>query len=372
MQGPSVFSNTFRFGTGRIAWEGGWFKVQAPVAEIKFKGQREVILRSPSAGFLVPQDIIPIVCDVIELCDSIGTMDFGTMRFRMRQGGNSVFFEIESGAFSRYDIPAEPDNLESSVSSVSVIRQERCSRLQCPRHGPQGVHTRFAPGEVVVAGPIGAPVTLDEAEAKYEHVIGSDAIEAPSAPPTGNMYPLTGLISLTGDNTRYQASPPSLGLLHPLAPSGLDILGRRQPSYAAIPLPVSTNTVPVMMGMANLVRHAHNLRQPCNQERDPFRLDPMDYMSDSATLTAPSEEQCVICRETYEVGELKKWLPCAHGFHAHCIDRWVTMPRAHGVHVLADCPTCKVPLDELASRAVNGHTAMDREDERLASGFDQL
>jgi len=86
----------------------------------------------------------------------------------------------------------------------------------------------------------------------------------------------------------------------------------------------------------------------------PSILDPLDYMSDSATLIMGSDDRCVICRSSYEVGEHKRWLPCAHGFHTACIDRWVTMPRESEGQVLADCPTCKVPLNVLASRAGGG------------------
>jgi len=36
------------------------------------------------------------------------------------------------------------------------------------------------------------------------------------------------------------------------------------------------------------------------------------------------EEVCTICMELYELGQVRKYLPCGHGFHDGCIDSWLT------------------------------------------------
>lgn len=45
---------------------------------------------------------------------------------------------------------------------------------------------------------------------------------------------------------------------------------------------------------------------------------------------------CSICKEEYAVGQVRKFLPCNHGFHKECIDRWLSQSSV----------TC--PLDGLA------------------------
>ncbi|KAJ3104107.1 hypothetical protein HDU97_009556 [Phlyctochytrium planicorne] len=49
------------------------------------------------------------------------------------------------------------------------------------------------------------------------------------------------------------------------------------------------------------------------------------------------DSPCCICLENYEIGELKRTLPCQHKFHANCIDRWLTA-------YLKTCPLCKADI----------------------------
>ena len=44
-------------------------------------------------------------------------------------------------------------------------------------------------------------------------------------------------------------------------------------------------------------------------------------------------EQCSVCLCEFEPGEQVRTLPCAHFFHAACIDRWFERKR--------ECPLCK-------------------------------
>eukprot|EP00727_Mastigamoeba_balamuthi_P014297 m51a1_g9490 putative ring finger protein 165 (171) ;mRNA; f:638186-638698 len=44
--------------------------------------------------------------------------------------------------------------------------------------------------------------------------------------------------------------------------------------------------------------------------------------------------RCGICLSDYEVGEVVRTLPCLHGFHAECVDRWLLSSDAH-------CPVCR-------------------------------
>jgi hypothetical protein len=43
--------------------------------------------------------------------------------------------------------------------------------------------------------------------------------------------------------------------------------------------------------------------------------------------------KCSICLEMFTTGDSKKMLPCLHGFHSQCVDRWLRSNRS--------CPICK-------------------------------
>ncbi|XP_074306624.1 E3 ubiquitin-protein ligase MPSR1-like [Silene latifolia] len=50
--------------------------------------------------------------------------------------------------------------------------------------------------------------------------------------------------------------------------------------------------------------------------------------------------ECVICLEEYKVGTTVKKMPCQHGFHEECIEKWL------GLH--GSCPVCRyvMPVEE--------------------------
>lgn len=47
----------------------------------------------------------------------------------------------------------------------------------------------------------------------------------------------------------------------------------------------------------------------------------------------PDCRECSICLDTFEVGSSRKTLPCLHGFHEECVDKWL--------RTNASCPICK-------------------------------
>ncbi|KAL2542958.1 RING/U-box superfamily protein [Abeliophyllum distichum] len=53
-----------------------------------------------------------------------------------------------------------------------------------------------------------------------------------------------------------------------------------------------------------------------------------------------NDEECVICLEEWEVGQMATEMPCKHRFHGNCIKKWL---ETHG-----SCPVCryKMPVDE--------------------------
>lgn len=61
-------------------------------------------------------------------------------------------------------------------------------------------------------------------------------------------------------------------------------------------------------------------------------------LADGAVLGAAMavtsvERDCIICVEAFEEGEEVVRLPCAHGFHSACVERWLRLAKT--------CPTCR-------------------------------
>ncbi|KVH92161.1 Zinc finger, RING/FYVE/PHD-type [Cynara cardunculus var. scolymus] len=65
-------------------------------------------------------------------------------------------------------------------------------------------------------------------------------------------------------------------------------------------------------------------------------------------LTLPGlDKECVICLSEFVPEELVKILPkCNHGFHARCIDKWLS---SH-----SSCPTCRHSLVETCQKILSG------------------
>lgn len=45
---------------------------------------------------------------------------------------------------------------------------------------------------------------------------------------------------------------------------------------------------------------------------------------------------CMVCLESFKVGDERKTLPCLHGFHSACVDKWL--------RTSASCPVCKYSI----------------------------
>jgi hypothetical protein len=56
----------------------------------------------------------------------------------------------------------------------------------------------------------------------------------------------------------------------------------------------------------------------------------------NASALPNDHSDCMICLESFQVGDQRKTLPCLHGFHSACVDKWL--------RTSASCPVCKCSI----------------------------
>eukprot|EP00591_Stephanopyxis_turris_P001851 CAMPEP_0195519636 /NCGR_PEP_ID=MMETSP0794_2-20130614/15178_1 /TAXON_ID=515487 /ORGANISM="Stephanopyxis turris, Strain CCMP 815" /LENGTH=547 /DNA_ID=CAMNT_0040648823 /DNA_START=181 /DNA_END=1824 /DNA_ORIENTATION=+ len=69
-----------------------------------------------------------------------------------------------------------------------------------------------------------------------------------------------------------------------------------------------------------------------------IRSLPVITLSDPMTELPEDKRNCSICLESFEKGDNRMMLPCMHGFHKGCIDRWLQQN--------GSCPVCKHVLSD--------------------------
>ena len=67
---------------------------------------------------------------------------------------------------------------------------------------------------------------------------------------------------------------------------------------------------------------------------------------DKTMLTRADNDCCGICLDGYQVGQIVKYLPCNHRFHADCIDKWLR-------NSSVNCPLDNLPINGNKVGAVN-------------------
>ena len=63
---------------------------------------------------------------------------------------------------------------------------------------------------------------------------------------------------------------------------------------------------------------------------DSFKTDTVD--------SSVEKECCTVCMEHYNIGDIRKFLPCGHVFHTNCIDMWLK-------NSSMNCPIDNLPVD---------------------------
>ena len=63
---------------------------------------------------------------------------------------------------------------------------------------------------------------------------------------------------------------------------------------------------------------------------------PVSKVGDPQSELPEDKRQCSICLEDFESGDDRTSLPCLHGFHTECVNRWL---KSNGI-----CPVCKTSV----------------------------
>ncbi|KAI8927435.1 hypothetical protein BC831DRAFT_452349 [Entophlyctis helioformis] len=79
-----------------------------------------------------------------------------------------------------------------------------------------------------------------------------------------------------------------------------------------------------------------------------FPLIKIKGPKDKEMVRLDAESQCGVCMVRIGYGEIVRQIPCGHGFHQACIDRWL-------LHQRTVCPTCGLAAYMNLSSADDGH-----------------
>lgn len=316
------FEDSFTFGVGRIFFSGGWYRVDAPVQSIKIDNHK-VIITTPCINFTHHIDTVPLFPDIVELRRGVIDMDFGATHCPMRRGLNSIVFEVVEGSFDKYGVA--PDEAPATEAAPHASGSQRDTQTRQNQNQNQNQYQRQRQGQ------------SHYLRARCGHCLHDSSIQRGRHIRFGPNGAINELDDSSEIEEEKEEKRPYLG-------PARGIVNAEDVRPQAPPVPAALRTVVVAVAPMHAgvyeSRHGH---------RDHYHaggLNPMEFMSDAITVTeAQTNEECVICRCSYEVGEEKRWLPCFHAFHAPCIDRWVYMDRDDG-QAAAQCPICKTALDD--------------------------
>lgn len=108
-------------------------------------------------------------------------------------------------------------------------------------------------------------------------------------------------------------------------------------------VPFDNHSIGVMLPLPHQ-RPGQSFPPACPQTISRTMLEqffPCEIIGDTST----NPNCCPICLDTYSVGEKVRQLPCAHMFHASCIDIWF-------LNSAASCPLCKRDYSDRESKYI--------------------
>ncbi|XP_035287865.1 E3 ubiquitin-protein ligase RNF6-like [Anguilla anguilla] len=254
-------------------------------------------------------------------------------RSRVRTAENTVTFESDSGGFRRTISRSERAGIRTYVSTIRIpLRRISETGLGEPsstalRSILRQIMTGF--GELsslmeTEADAQAAPPAPEPGPGPQAHVARGDEDAAPPEPPERQAAPAAGAAGerlAAGEDERAGAG-------------GAPGEGRAASR--------DTNNL-VENGTLPILRLAHFFLLNDDEDEEHQRgltKEQIDNLSTrtygQASLEGELGRACSVCINEYAQGNKLRRLPCAHEFHIHCIDRWLSENNT--------CPICRQPV----------------------------
>ncbi|XP_077592473.1 E3 ubiquitin-protein ligase RNF6 [Stigmatopora nigra] len=256
-------------------------------------------------------------------------------RSRARVAENTVTFESDSGGFRRTISRSERAGIRTYVSTIRIPLR-RISETGLGE--PNSTALRSILRQIMTG--FGELSSLMETEADSESAAPSAHVDvsAPN-PDAGPAHENASLQVVSGVPQQERAGPTSMEE----EPVGQPRLGGNPAGVAdARPTSRDTNnlvengTLPILrLAQFFLLNDEDDDEHPRGLTKE--QIDNLATRSyGQASLEGEAGRACSVCINEYAQGNKLRRLPCAHEFHIHCIDRWLSENNT--------CPICRQPI----------------------------
>lgn len=260
-------------------------------------------------------------------------------RSRARAAENTVTFESDSGGFRRTISRSERAGIRTYVSTIRIPLR-RISETGLGE--PSSTALRSILRQIMTG--FGELSSLMETEADSESAAPAHPDpNGPSVTATAQAYRIHSNEGMLGHVGAAGAEPVREGLAGTVEEEGQARLGGgvANPNEGR-PTSRDTNNL-VENGTLPILRLAHFFLLNDEEDEDHPRGLTKEQIDNLATRTygqASLEGElgraCSVCINEYAQGNKLRRLPCAHEFHIHCIDRWLSENNT--------CPICRQPI----------------------------
>ncbi|CDQ82658.1 unnamed protein product [Oncorhynchus mykiss] len=247
-------------------------------------------------------------------------------RSRARAAENTVTFESDSGGFRRTISRSERAGIRTYVSTIRIPLR-RISETGLGE--PSSTALRSILRQIMTG--FGELSSLMETEADAETTEGTPGHQDPAGPNAN-----TNTTQTYHSHSNESGTEGVHGRL-----GGSDNSGIPTPDDGR-PMSRDTNNL-VENGTLPILRLAHFfLLNDEEDEEHPRGLtkEQIDILATrtygQASLEGEAGRACSVCINDYAQGNKLRRLPCAHEFHIHCIDRWLSENNT--------CPICRQPI----------------------------
>ncbi|XP_049605726.1 E3 ubiquitin-protein ligase RNF6 [Syngnathus scovelli] len=261
-------------------------------------------------------------------------------RSRARVAENTVTFESDSGGFRRTISRSERAGIRTYVSTIRIPLR-RISETGLGE--PNSTALRSILRQIMTG--FGELSSLMETEADSETPGHVDVgIMNTNASPADRLYASESAAVQAGSGGQDQerVGPASGGEEEPVGQARLSggaasaAEGRPPPTSRDTNNLVENGTLPILrLAQFFLLNDEDDDEHPRGLTKE--QIDNLATRSyGQASLEGEAGRACSVCINEYAQGNKLRRLPCAHEFHIHCIDRWLSENNT--------CPICRQPI----------------------------